>query len=287
LEYEGIYQKDGVFQLEFFNWQPDANANSANWISTSTIELYSPNGEPLQERNALGIPSTVKMGYGGALPYLTANNAAYGTVEFESFEDENNYEPEELDNVRSHSGFKSLIMPDKGYKLPVITLNHQVLQEGFIVQAWVYNTAGADSDDFEGDFVIGFRDKFNNAIIEQEANQVAQVDGWVLLSTNIDNTGDWVIGDEFVAYVDYSGNEEVLIDDVRIQPADAEMSTYVYDPLTLKLLTVFDDQHFGMFYQYNPEGKLIRKQIETEEGKRTIQETQYNIPKLFDRPAIN
>ena len=287
LEYSGQYKKDGTYSLEFFNWQPDANANSSKWISTSVIELYSPNGEPLQERNALGIPSTVKMGYEGALPYLTANNAEYSTVDFVSFEDENGYTEDELDEAMSHSGFKSLKMPDKGFKLPAITLNHQVIQEGFMVKAWVYNTSGTDSEDFEGDFVIGFRDKFDNAIIEHEANLVAQVDGWVLLSANIDHTGDWTIGDEFRAYVNYTGEEETLIDDVRIQPADAEMSAYVYDPLTLKLLAVFDDQHFGMFYQYNPEGKLVRKQIETEEGKRTIQETQYNIPRLYDRPSIN
>ena len=51
------------------------------------------------------------------------------------------------------------------------------------------------------------------------------------------------------------------------------------DPTTRKLLASFDDQHFGLFYQYNAEGKLVRKQVETERGLQTIQETQYNTPK--------
>ncbi len=35
----------------------------------------------------------------------------------------------------------------------------------------------------------------------------------------------------------------ILIDDVRIQPTTAELTCYVYDPNTLRLLAQFDDQH--------------------------------------------
>ncbi|MBL4669491.1 MAG: hypothetical protein JKY30_09555 [Flavobacteriales bacterium] len=45
-------------------------------------------------------------------------------------------------------------------------------------------------------------------------------------------------------------------------------------------MATFDDQHFGLFYQYNAEGKLVRKLIETERGMKTVQETQYNTPKI-------
>jgi YD repeat-containing protein len=57
------------------------------------------------------------------------------------------------------------------------------------------------------------------------------------------------------------------------------MTCHVYDVNDYKLLTTFDDQHFGLYYQYNAEGKLIRKIIETEKGMKTVQETQYNTPK--------
>jgi len=57
----------------------------------------------------------------------------------------------------------------------------------------------------------------------------------------------------------------------------------VYDPRNFRLLASFDDQHFGMYYQYNAEGKLVRKLVETERGMRTVQETQYNTP-LQQRP---
>jgi YD repeat-containing protein len=58
------------------------------------------------------------------------------------------------------------------------------------------------------------------------------------------------------------------------------MTAYVYDPQTLRLVASFDDQHFGLYYQYNQEGKLVRKLVETEKGMKTITETQYHSPQV-------
>jgi hypothetical protein len=60
------------------------------------------------------------------------------------------------------------------------------------------------------------------------------------------------------------------------------MVCYVYYPDDLRQATVFDDQHFGIYFQYNGEGKLIRKLYETERGLKTVQETQYHTP-VVDR----
>ena len=73
---------------------------------------------------------------------------------------------------------------------------------------------------------------------------------------------------------------QIWVDDVRVQPAKAQVTAYVYDRATLKLLASFDDQHFGLFYQYDSEGRLVRKLVETERGRKTVQETLYNVPKV-------
>ncbi|MEO6049384.1 MAG: hypothetical protein ABIQ57_17995, partial [Candidatus Kapaibacterium sp.] len=52
------------------------------------------------------------------------------------------------------------------------------------------------------------------------------------------------------------------------------------DNATFRLLATFDDQHFGVYYQYNDEGQLVRKLRETERGRRTVQETQYHTPRV-------
>jgi YD repeat-containing protein len=48
--------------------------------------------------------------------------------------------------------------------------------------------------------------------------------------------------------------------------------------VSLRLVASFDDQHFALRYQYNQEGKLIRKQAETARGLKTLQETHYHSP---------
>ncbi|MEO1096717.1 MAG: PKD domain-containing protein, partial [Bacteroidota bacterium] len=68
---------NGTFTLEDFTWRYEDANNPKKWIRSSSIEQYSANGEAIQERNVLDIPSTAKFGYHGALPYLTAQNAEY------------------------------------------------------------------------------------------------------------------------------------------------------------------------------------------------------------------
>jgi len=74
------------------------------------------------------------------------------------------------------------------------------------------------------------------------------------------------------------GNENFWIDDVRVQPVNARMKAHVYDNESGRLLTTFDNDHFGMYYQYNAQGKLVRKRKETANGFKTIQEQQLHRP---------
>ena len=77
----------------------------------------------------------------------------------------------------------------------------------------------------------------------------------------------------------YANVGDIYIDDIKFNPKESQSSCFVYDAKSLRLLTLFDDQHFGLYYQYNNEGQLIRKLIETERGLKVITETQYNTPK--------
>ncbi|MBR9855903.1 MAG: hypothetical protein GYB37_15235 [Algicola sp.] len=73
-------------------------------------------------------------------------------------------------------------------------------------------------------------------------------------------------------------NPSIYIDDIKFNPKESQTTCFVYDVKSLRLITLFDDQHFGLFYQYNNEGQLVRKLIETERGLKTVTETQYNTP---------
>lgn len=71
----------------------------------------------------------------------------------------------------------------------------------------------------------------------------------------------------------------IMYDDVRIYPAKATMKSYVYNPVTLKLMAELDENNYATFYEYDLEGKLSRVKKETEKGIYSIQESRTSMPK--------
>lgn len=65
----------------------------------------------------------------------------------------------------------------------------------------------------------------------------------------------------------------VYFDDVRIHPYNANMRSFVYNPLNLRLMAELDQNNYATFYEYDDEGTLIRLKKETERGIKTIKET--------------
>ncbi len=302
-----IYESGIMNDVKLFDYEDVENSLDNNWLNTNTITSYSPHGNMLEEKNILDIYSVNKFGYNNNLVYLTAANAQYDDVIFESFEnkkecDETSYTCFEeittanlytsLSDETAHSGTNSLEtkMTEQGsgstdiYRgyafLSNINISSQLIEDGMSIKFWA-KIPPNNSTTFQFRSVSN---AFNDVLFEK----VAQTGEWALYEAKIE---DWVEKDEskltdlslFIdLLIDFNDDATavmgVYIDDVRIQPLNAKVNCYVYDPATYKLLTQFDDQHFAINYQYNQEGKLIRKLRETERGIRTVAETQYNIP---------
>lgn len=62
-------------------------------------------------------------------------------------------------------------------------------------------------------------------------------------------------------------------DDIRVHPFDGSMVTYVYDPVSMRLVAQLDERNYSTMYEYDEEGRLKRVKKETEKGIMTIQET--------------
>lgn len=287
----------GTYNLELFNWEI-LNANGPKWLELNTVNTYSPNGNALEEENILGIKSAAKFGYNYTLPYLIAQNSDYSSVMFESFE--NSYSggstledgivlnplDGSIDYTEAHSGsssFKLTFPSNDGVEMTEMTITNQHMNKGILFKVWVktdFNDRTIIDDYLKADL----KDVGNNITFSQSFNKVAQAGEWYLYEARIlpAHLSGFTVGNTLKTYVNYQftshGSENIWIDDVRIQPMDAQVTTYVYDVITHRLLTTFDDQHFGLFYQYNAEGKLVRKLIETEKGLKTVQETQYHNP---------
>ncbi len=65
----------------------------------------------------------------------------------------------------------------------------------------------------------------------------------------------------------------VYFDDIRIHPFNANMKSFVYNPINLRLMAELDENNHAAFYEYDDEGTLIRLKKETERGIKTIKET--------------
>lgn len=267
--------KGGTFKtFTMFDWtKGNADQTDANWLKLNQVTKYSPHGNALEEKNILGIYSAVRYDYAfgnskNLLPVIMTSNGEYRTIGFDSFETSGTA-------TSGHAGAKSMTYSGtSAIVLSGLTSSTQLTTKGGIFKMWLR------SDHPDGPLRP-------DAIVNSKKvamDKVARTGDWTLYSVNLDKGVFPTAGTAFTVSVAYTvrTGENVSIDDVRFQPIDAQSTCYVYDVATFKLLTQFDDQHFGLYYQYNSEGKLIRKQIETEKGLKTLQETQYNTPKLED-----
>jgi hypothetical protein len=64
-----------------------------------------------------------------------------------------------------------------------------------------------------------------------------------------------------------------FFDDIRIHPFNANMKSFVYNPVNLRLMAELDENNYATFYEYDDDGTLIRVKKETERGIKTIKET--------------
>ncbi len=273
-----IYNGGIIEDFTMFDWQATPDPE---WLKTATITKYSPQGNPLEEYDVLNIYSAARYGYQGYFPVITAKNAAYSSIYFDDFENNTNA----VTKANAHSGNKCLDMNQyMGTNLVAsshgLKMNQHLMDEGAMVKVWLCNedARGYSMENSEA----GFQVVINNNVTAP-FEKIASTGKWTLYQAYIK---DWenmaMLNDNITIGLEYNiaQGEKVFIDDLRFQPYDASATCYVYDVNNYRLITQFDDQHFGVFYQYNAEGKLVRRMIETERGLKTLKETQYNTKRI-------
>ena len=246
----------------------DVTLNGPKWLHLNEITKYNENGQAIEERNILNVYSATKFGYNLTVPILVAKNAREDQVYFEDYELSGN-------DAKAHSGVRAQRLFGTSEQIvPGIHVEHNLANEGGLLQLWAHVPSNQDPA-----FTLDLGD--GGDLVSGE--RTAQSGAWYLYRFEISpNRLAVSVGQSIdISLMRSVDADNVIIDDVRFQPNQAEALCYVYDKSTLRLLAQFDDQHFGRFFQYNAEGKLIRKLIETERGVRTLQENHYNTPDEF------
>jgi hypothetical protein len=76
-------------------------------------------------------------------------------------------------------------------------------------------------------------------------------------------------------FISLQGNstQAIYVDDIRMHPFNSNLKSFVYDPISLRLMAELDENNYATFYEYDNDGTLIRVKKETEKGIQTIKET--------------
>jgi hypothetical protein len=200
-----------------------------------------------------------------------------------------------VDANASHAGRKSFDLKVSAaagkyqgtLRLKDLTLDENLTSKGWTIKFWV------KSDYADLDFSEVLRLQLTKLdptgpilYYDIPFNKVSRTGEWTLMEASIFSFSS-PVATRFSVDIVYrnSYGDKIWLDDIISHPREAKKSGYVYDVLTLRLMASFDDQHFGLYYQYNGEGKLIRKFKETEKGIKPVEETQYNLPATHERPT--
>lgn len=97
------------------------------------------------------------------------------------------------------------------------------------------------------------------------------VDGWQKMEASFTAPSGAVTMD--IVFINDGVLQPSYFDDIRIHPYNANMNSYVYDPVNLRLLAQLDANNYATYFEYDEEGGLIRKKVETVQGIKTIEES--------------
>ncbi|HLX66436.1 MAG TPA: hypothetical protein VKR41_05560, partial [Puia sp.] len=141
-----------------------------------------------------------------------------------------------------------------------------------VLSAWVHETpqlmaSGADSSSG------WYNDQISlNGIVESQNTFVPTgplIEGWQRYEIKFTPASS---GSVTINFLNKTANN-VYFDDIRVHPFNAEMKSYVYDPVTMRLVAELDDNNYATFFDYDEEGTPVRTKAETQRGIQTIKET--------------
>lgn len=273
---ERNYRNAGVARIVLSQWKKVNLLFPELWIQTDTVTYYTPHGDMVEQRDAVKNYSAAKYGYNGILPYAVVKNSRYDAFRFESFEntygnfveDGVSVNPARITEERQHTGRAAYILRDK-----------EVISFADV----------GPSTDYQGATTSGHMLRFWIFEGSKTAPVHVSVNSNPLPVTYMARTGQWSLyyvrgltgTTSPVTYnILNSSGDELIIDDIKIQPSESEAVSYVYDTRTHKLSAVLGDTHFAVIYQYDGEGKLVRKLLETERGVQVVEDIHYNTPKI-------
>jgi len=141
--------------------------------------------------------------------------------------------------------------------------------EKMVVSAWVRKgSADCKCSSYSG-IHIKIKDANGNVVAELQPKEKI-IEGWQQYETVFDVPAS---GDKIKLEFNAPADAALYTDDLRLHPYHANMKSFVYDPLSLRLTAELDENNYASFYEYDDDGTLVRTKKETRQGIKTITET--------------
>lgn len=193
---------------------------------------------------------------------------------------------ESKDTVTARIRFVPQTVSCAGSVLKEITAGKEILLPGFsptpgkpmVVSAWVKEAQDCKCTSYQNSQVA--------VIVKNGAGTQTSyvftpsgsiIEGWQRIDSVFQVPADAV---ELTVSMRSTGTPVVYFDDLRIHPFNANMKSFVYHPVNLRLMAELDENNYASFYEYDDEGTLIRLKKETQRGIKTIKETRSAMSKL-------
>ncbi|MBA4241929.1 MAG: hypothetical protein C0448_14480 [Sphingobacteriaceae bacterium] len=285
-------QEDGTFKdFVLFNWDNVSTANQ-KWTMVNEITKYSPYGFELENKNAIGIKTSALYGYNNSAQTAIAANASYYETAFDGFEDYGsslNYSALSspyrkgghidltptsgsimFDDINPHTGKKSI----KGTGNQMFNMAVSVgsgtnyftpsSNKKYTISTWFKTANGKPEIVVSGSGVQSSEIILDNIKIE----------GWQKVELNFTTKN---VGNITIQFKVNGVSTNWYMDDIRIQPFQSTLKTFVYNPKNLWLVAELDNQNYATFYNYDEEGTLTQVKKETVKGVQTLKTTRSNI----------
>ncbi len=202
------------------------------------INHYDAAGNMLEQQKVHDIKSAYLWAHNQTYPVAEATNADYGSVSYSSFEatETGNWDYGSSGIITTYQG----ITGNKAYLLSNGNIQRTGLVSGtsYILTYWKHDAAGG--------------------AVSAGGTALMSKNGWTLYQTTI--TG--------VTSVTLSGS--AVIDELRLYPVNAQMTTYTYDPL-IGMTSQCDANNRITYYEYDAFSRLLR-----------IRDMDKNIQKTFE-----
>lgn len=150
--------------------------------------------------------------------------------------------------------------------------------EKYVLSAWVKDDTTSQPDNYTGKISIK---NIGGATTENFPFSAKGpiIDGWQRI------IGEFILQEtttsmEIQLISANNGANVSYFDDIRVFPYNGNLKSFVYDPVTQRLMAELDENNYATLYEYDKEGGLVRVKKETERGIYTIQETRSGNSKI-------